>query len=138
MGDAKNLVDHFYELFAAGKIAETVALFSPDCITLTPNGPLNQDQHADMGHGFKAAFPDSHMSVDHVIESGEEVVVMGHFVGTHTGDLQGSGGTIPASGGPLNLRFIDYFKVQDGLFVDQQTIFDQMELLGQVGALPGS
>jgi hypothetical protein len=59
-------------------------------------------------------------------------------MGTHTGDLRGAGGTIPASGRPVNLRFIDHFSVKDGLFVDEQTIFDQMELLGQVGALPGT
>ena len=53
-----------------------------------------------MGHGVTAAFPNSSMSVDHVFESGGEVEVMGHFMGTHTGDLHGAGGTILASGRP--------------------------------------
>ena len=136
MGQAKEVVDRFYELFAAGRLGDTVSLFSPDCVTLTPNGALNQAQHEEMGNAFKAAFPDAHMAVDQVVETGDEIVVLGHFQGTHTGDLQGAGGTIPASGNPLNLRFIDYFKVADGRIVDQQTIFDQMELLGQLGALP--
>ena len=44
-------------------------------------------------------------------------------------------GTIPASGRSLDLRFIDYFKVENGVIVDHQTIFDQMEFLGRLGAL---
>lgn len=91
-----------------------------------------------MGHAFKAAFPDSYMAVDRVVESGDDVVVLGHFRGTHSGDLQSAAGTIPASRNELNLRFIDYFKVDGDLIVDQQTVFDQMELLGQLGALPST
>ena len=63
-------------------------------------------------------------------------MVLGYFRGTHTGDLQSPTGTIPASGNELNLRFMDYFKVQDGRIVDHQTVFDQVEMLGQLGAMP--
>jgi predicted ester cyclase len=78
------------------------------------------------------------MVVDHVIESDDEIVVLGKFRGTHTGDLQGEAGTIPASGNQLDVRYIEYFKVVDGRIVGQQTIFDQMEFLSQLGALPQS
>ena len=47
-----------------------------------------------MGHSFKTAFPDSAMAVDRVVESGDEIVVLGHFRGTHTGDLVSPNGTI--------------------------------------------
>jgi len=87
MGQAKDVIDRFYELFAAGNIADTVELFDPECISVTPNGALNQTDHEAMGHAFKAALPDSHMVVDHVIESDDEIVVLGKFRGTHTGDL---------------------------------------------------
>jgi predicted ester cyclase len=89
-----------------------------------------------MGLVFKAAFPNSHMSVDKVVESDDDIVVLGPFQGTHSGDLQTPDGSIPASGNELNLRFIDYFRVHGDTIVDHQTIFDQMEMLGQIGALP--
>jgi predicted ester cyclase len=136
MGQARQAVDRFYELFAAGKIADATAVFDPACITLMPGGALNQAEHEAMGSAFKAAFPDSHMAVDQAVESGNEIVVLGHFRGTHLGDLQSSGGTIPASGNELNMRFVDYFKVDGDKIVDHQTIFDQMEMLTQLGALP--
>jgi len=138
MGRAREVVDQFYELFAAGRIADTVALFDSACITRTPAGSLNQVEHEEMGNAFKAAFPDSHMAVDQVVESGDEIVLLGHFRGTQTGDLPGAGGTIPASGKTLNLRYIEYFRVDGGRIVDQQTVFDQMDMLGQLGALPPS
>jgi len=136
MSDTRSAVDRFYELFAAGKIADATALFDPACITLMPGGALNQTEHEAIGQAFKAAFPDSYMAVDQVVESGAEIVVLGHFRGTHTGDLQSAGGTIPASGNDLDLRFIDYFKIDGDQIVDHQTIFDQMELVGQLGAVP--
>ena len=136
MSDTRSAVDRFYELFAAGKIADATALFDPACITLMPGGALNQTEHEAIGQAFKAAFPDSYMAVDQVVESGAEIVVLGHFRGTHTGDLQSAGGTIPALGNDLDLRFIDYFKIDGDQIVDHQTIFDQMELLGQLGAVP--
>jgi len=134
---ARATVDRFYELFAAGKIADATELFDPGCITQMPMGPLNQSEHEQMGHAFKAGLPDSRMDVDHSVESGGDVVVLGRFRGTHTGDLHSPAGTIPASGNALDLRFMDYFKVVDGRIVDHQTIFDQMEMLSQLGALPG-
>jgi len=136
MGNARETVDRFYEMFAAGKISESASLFSPDCITAMPTGRMNQVEHEQMGQAFKAAFPDSYMAIDHTVEAGADVVVLGHFRGTHGGDLVSPGGTIPASGNDLNLRFIDYFKVENGVIVDHQTVFDQMEMLGQLGALP--
>ena len=89
-----------------------------------------------MGNAFKAGLPDCQMIVENAVESGNEVVILGRFQGTHTGDLQSPGGTIPASGKPLDLRFMDYFKVEGGRIVDHQTVFDQMDMLGQLGALP--
>jgi predicted ester cyclase len=137
MVQARDVAERFYELFAAGKIDDCRDLFDASCITLMPTGPLDQDQHAAVGHTFRAAFPDSHMEIDRWVGSGDEVVALGYFKGTHDGDLVSPGGTIPASGNPLNLRFIDYWKSADGKIVDHQIVFDQMELLGQLGALPG-
>ena len=136
MGEARQTVETFFERFGEGKITDATELFDSNCTTLMPTGPLTQAEHEAMGHAFKAALPDSRMAVDHVVESANEVVVLGHFTGTHTGDFQSPGGILPASGNTLNLRFMDYFKVVDGRIIDHQTIFDQMEMLTQLGAMP--
>ena len=138
MTQPREVIERFFELFAAGKITDSMDLFDPACTTLMPGGPLSMAEHEQMGHAFKEAFPDSRMEVDHLVEAGDEIVVLGHFRGTHMGDLAGPAGVLPASGKPLDLRFIDYFRLADGKIVDHQTVFDQVELLTQVGALPGS
>jgi predicted ester cyclase len=116
---------------------DAIDLYAPGCITLMPTGALTQEEHLGVGYAFKSALPDAEMRIDQAVESGDEVVILGHFCGTHEGDLVSPGGTIPASGKPLNLRLMDYFKVEDGKIVDHQTLFDQMDMLGQLGALPG-
>jgi SnoaL-like polyketide cyclase len=58
------------------------------------------------------------MTADRVVDSGNEIVVLGHFRGTHSGDFASPNGTIPASGNPLDLRFIDYFRVEGDKIVD--------------------
>jgi predicted ester cyclase len=136
VGHARETVEKFFELFADGKISDATELFDPSCITLMPAGGLTQAEHEAMGYAFKAAMVDGHMAVDRMVESGDEIVVLGHFKGTQSGDLRSPGGTIPASGNTLNLRFMDYFKVVDGTIVDHQTIFDQVEMLTQLGAMP--
>jgi predicted ester cyclase len=136
MGQARQTVEKFFELFGSGKIVDATELFDPSCITVMPSGRLTQAEHEGMARAFKTGLPDCSMTVDHVVEKDDEVVVLGHFIGTHTGDLQSAGGTLPASGNKLHLRFMDYFKVVGGKIVDHQTVFDQVEMLTQLGAMP--
>ena len=76
------------------------------------------------------------MEVTRAVEAGDEVCMVGRFKGTHTGDLVSPQGTIPASGNTLAMPFADYFRVSAGKIAEQESIFDQMTLLGQLGALP--
>lgn len=138
MGDAERVVQDYYDCFARGDFAAAKALYADDCMIVTPNGTFDNTAHEAMGRAFRAAFPDSHMEVVRAIESDGEVYISGFFKGTHTGELVGPGGAIPASGNALNLPFADYFRVADGKIVAQENIFDQMSLMAQIGALPQS
>ena len=64
--------------------------------------------------------------------SGDRVV--GRFVyrGTHTGELMG----IPASGHPVEMRSIDIWRVEAGMFVEHWDELNLLELFQQMGALP--
>jgi steroid delta-isomerase-like uncharacterized protein len=82
--------------------------------------------------GFFAALPDLSATMEDLVVSGDRVV--GRFVyrGTHTGDLMG----IPASGRPVEMRSIDIWRVQDGLFVEHWDELNLLQVFQQVGALP--
>jgi steroid delta-isomerase-like uncharacterized protein len=81
---------------------------------------------------FFTALPDLSATMEDFVTSGDRVV--GRFVyrGTHTGELMG----IPASGNQVEMRSIDIWRVEDGMFVEHWDELNLMEMFQQMGALP--
>ena len=81
---------------------------------------------------FFSALPDLSVTMEVMVISGDRVV--GRFVyrGTHTGEMMG----IPASGNPVEMRSIDIWRVEDGMFVEHWDELNLMEVFQQIGALP--
>jgi steroid delta-isomerase-like uncharacterized protein len=81
---------------------------------------------------FFTALPDLSATMEDLVISGDRVV--GRFVyrGTHTGELMG----IPASGNPVEMRSIDIWRAEDGMFVEHWDELNLMEVFQQIGALP--
>ena len=138
MGEAREAAERFYERFGAGDLDGALALFAPGCVTVTPVGALTNVEHQAFGQAFRDALPDAHMEVVRVVESANEVHVSGRFKGTHRGDLVSPQGTIPASGNAIDVPFAEYWKVDQGRFVAHEVIWDQLGMLAQLGAMPGS
>ena len=136
MGEALQCLEAFYERFAADDMDGATALLAEECQTVTPAGVMNKEERRGFGLAFRAALPDARMEVTRAVESGDEVYVSGRFKGTHSGDLASPQGTIPASGNSIDVPFAEYAKVRGGQIVDQEVIWDQMLMLGQLGALP--
>ena len=132
MGEALDIVHRFFDRFAAGEMDAADELFADDCAFVMPMGPMTKAEHRGMGEAFRVGIPDGHMVVDHALDHGDEVFLEGRFVGQHTGDLASPGGTLPASGRKLELRFADYFKTAGGKVVEHRTYFDQASLLQQL------
>jgi steroid delta-isomerase-like uncharacterized protein len=81
---------------------------------------------------FFAGLPDVSATMEDLVVSGDRVV--GRFVyrGTHTGALLG----IPATGKAVEMRSIDIWRVQDGMFVEHWDELNLMQVFQQIGALP--
>jgi steroid delta-isomerase-like uncharacterized protein len=81
---------------------------------------------------FFTALPDLSATMEDFVTSGDRVV--GRFVyrGTHTGELMG----IPASGKPVEMRSIDIWRTEDGMFAEHWDELNLMEMFQQMGALP--
>jgi steroid delta-isomerase-like uncharacterized protein len=82
--------------------------------------------------GFFAALPDLSATMEDLVISGDRVVGRLVYRGTHMGALMG----IPASGNAVQMRSIDIWRVQDGMFVEHWDELNLMEVFQQVGALP--
>ena len=81
---------------------------------------------------FFAAIPDLSATMEDLVVSGDRVV--GRFVyrGTHTNELMG----IRAKGSPVEMRSIDIWRVEDGMFVEHWDELNMLEVFQQIGALP--
>ena len=81
---------------------------------------------------FFTALPDLSATMEDLVISGDRVV--GRFVyrGTHTGEFMG----IPASGNPVEMRSIDIWRVEDGMFVEHWDELNLLEMFQQMGVLP--
>jgi steroid delta-isomerase-like uncharacterized protein len=81
---------------------------------------------------FFTALPDLSATMEDLVISGDRVV--GRFVyrGHHTGEFMG----IPASGNPVEMRSIDIWRVEDGMFVEHWDELNLLEMFQQMGALP--
>ena len=82
------------------------------------------------------AFPDAHVAMRAVHIIDDVVVEEGTFTGTHNGVLHGPAGDVPPTGRAVKVDYVDVLRFKDGKHVSMNLIFDQLELLGQLGLLP--
>lgn len=82
--------------------------------------------------GFHKGFADFHDEMIQVVAQGDRVVYLGEITGTHTGDLFG----VPASGKPVKVYGINYFRMKDGKIMERWGIFDVMGMMQQIGMIP--
>lgn len=113
----------------------------PDLVDqLVSEAYINHNPYVDDGReanrqfwtGFFAGLPDLSATMEDLVVAGDRVV--GRFVyrGTHTGELMG----VPASGKAVEMRSIDIWRVQDGMFVEHWDELNLLQLFQQMGVLP--
>jgi steroid delta-isomerase-like uncharacterized protein len=80
---------------------------------------------------FTAGFPDSRISIESCIAERDTVVTRWTLAGTHQGVFQG----IPPTGRPVRFAGLEFNRVVDGRIVEHWSMFDNMALLQQIGAI---
>ena len=61
----------------------------------------------------------------------------GKFVGTHDGILHSPNGDVAPTGKAVEFRWAAAYEVSGEALTSEHLYFDQMDLLGQLGLLPG-
>ena len=82
--------------------------------------------------GYRAAFPDLSMTIEHQVAEGDYVVTRWTARGTHQGELMG----IPPTGNSVTTSGISIERVADGRIVEDHTEWDALGLMQAVGAIP--
>src|SRR3954452_16925009 len=139
MSELSNLVDKIYSEINTQDFSDAGEVFSEDVESEYPGAPAIRGVEDFIAYTrvFFTAFPDARIRADSRVESGDTIVVEGHFTGTHTGPLASPAGELPPTGRQMDLRFADFFQAKDGRIVSHRTYFDQMELLTQLGMAAG-
>jgi steroid delta-isomerase-like uncharacterized protein len=94
--------------------------------------PLNNQAWAGFMKEFTESFPDSRITIDDCISEGDKVATRWTLTGTHEGTFNG----IPATGRQVKFTGVEFNQLKDGRFVEHCSMFDNLALLGQIGALP--
>lgn len=139
MADNANLVRSLFEAWNRRDFDYIAERATTDTV-LTDAGSGETWQGPEGGRRYNTmwadAFPDGKITVDRVVEAGDDIVVAeytGH--GTHTGTLSGSRGTIPATGREATLHFCDVYEIKDGKVRRQTTYGDSGALMVQLGLM---
>jgi predicted ester cyclase len=87
---------------------------------------------------FIKAFPDARIEATKIHAQGATVIVEGIFTGTHDGTLKTPIGDVPATGRKVRGEFIQVFEVDRGLVKRNNLIYDQVQLMTQLGLAPAA
>ena len=82
--------------------------------------------------GFKASFPDLEEDLQDIVASGNTVATRWVVTGTLRQELMG----IPASGQPIRVEGMNFYRLKDGRVTDVWTQFNGVALMQQLGAIP--
>lgn len=131
---------YYDEIMNGAKLATIDELMTPDFLFTIPtqpdpyHGPEGFKELVTMLHG---AFPDVHLTVEHLIAEGNTVV--GHWTGTGThtgGPLETVLGNIEPTGKSFRIDGMTWLRIVDGKIVESLANEDTLGLLTQIGVLP--
>ena len=66
------------------------------------------------------------------------MIVEGIFAGTHQGPMQTPMGEVPATGRKVRGEYVEIVEVDRGLVTRDSLIFDQVQLMTQLGLAPAA
>jgi steroid delta-isomerase-like uncharacterized protein len=102
---------------------------------------VDHDPAADQGNGpegfihfftgFREAFPDLSIAVEHLVTDDNNVAFAYTITGTHKGNFLG----FPASGKKIKARGMQISRFEDGKIVERWGSSDELGILQQIGAV---
>jgi steroid delta-isomerase-like uncharacterized protein len=134
MSEAQNraTVEKFLSTVDAQQWDAVYELVAPACRARFAGQDLDREGWRQFGMGLYAGFPDGRHDVHEILATGDRVVVIATFRGTHRGEVFG----VPATGKTVAFRVIHVDRVVDGRIVEHLAELDASGLLAQLGAMP--
>lgn len=131
--DAKSVVLRMVEALNQHVIEGQEAYWKDDAVWRGPAGAGVKESLKHFQEGwqrpFLKAFPDKHTVDEIVIGEGPYAAAMGSVTATHAGEFLGA----EATGKKINLKYMDFWKVEDGKIVENWVLIDVVDFFRQIG-----
>ena len=127
------------ETFNAHDIDGFAEVLADDVVFHAPGGMSGQGKPACAAFyaSWLAAFPDGYVEVHNIHIIDDVAIEEGTFSGTHSGILPTPAGDIPPTGRRISLEYIQVLRFRHGRHVSFNLMFDRLEMLEQLGLVPG-
>jgi len=121
----------FGDAVNSGDLEALRGLVAPDSVDHDP--APGQAPGPDGFIGFfgdmRAAFPDLHVEVEHLVADGDDVAFAYTLTGTHQGPFQGN----PPTGRSFSVRGVQISTIRDGVLVERWGSTDEASIMSQLG-----
>ena len=140
--DAREVLEQAIDRWNSSDREGWAALYADDVVYQGP-GATRITGLADLKEKYfdalSTAAPDRESSDVVLYADGDHVVEEARYTGTHTGTWRDpSGVEVPATGRKLDFSFVGVFRVEDGKISAIRIYYDQIEVLTQLGLMPGA
>lgn len=123
---------YFEDLFNAGQLAVADEILDPDISfvgPITPDGLDGLDAYKRFALGWYEGFPDRHFEVVEEWVDGDRIATVFRITGTHLGLFMGQA----ATGNPIDVRGMNFFRAERGKIRAIQAYFNPLHLLEPIG-----
>ncbi len=122
MGEAinKGRLEAFHDIFAADVVDHDPA----------PGQGKGPEGFIQFFTGFRSAFPDLAIAVDHMVADEDNISIAYTATGTHQGNFMG----IPATGKKIKVRGLQIARFENGKIAERWGSSDELGILKQIGA----
>jgi predicted ester cyclase len=137
--EPRDVVERFYSAYNAHDTDAMARCYSEWGDFVAP-GELTmrgRDQASAFDRRWVGAFPDLHIELRTVMESGQWVVVEGTASGTHAGPLRFFGWDVAPTGRRVVADFAVIYHVEGEEIVSAHLRYDRLSLMRQLGLLGG-
>jgi predicted ester cyclase len=138
--ESRAVVERGMKAFNAHDMEALARDSAPDIESTAPGDVKLKGPQAvkEYNQNFVKAFPDARVEAKNIFTQGNTVVVEGIFTGTHDGTLKTPMGDVPATHRKVKGEFIQVFEVDRGLVKRDNLMYDQVQLMTQLGLAPAA
>src|SRR5215212_11968980 len=119
------------EQASKGNFAALQSIVTPDYV-VHPEEVRGPDGLAAMVEGYRSAFAELSVTIEHQFTEGDYVATRSTIRGRHEGQLMGA----PPSGRDVEFTSLTISRCRDGKIEEEWELVDTVGLLRQIGALP--